>query len=104
VTFVSCELRVLSETSPGDGPTSDQAYDGRLPRTFASLGYMDSCRSIIDLIGPCESSLETALEIVSCLGASHGVQVTDVDIRGCHDVRISLRVPIPASVLLEPPG
>ncbi len=101
--FISCELRVLSET-PGDGPANDQCDDGRLPRTYASLGYLDSRRSIIDLIGPCESALETAVEIVSCLGASHGVQVTDVDIRGCHDVRISLRVPIPASVLLEPPG
>jgi hypothetical protein len=101
--FVSCELRVLSKTRTGAGLAGDQGYESVTPMTFASLGYLDSYRWIIDLIGPCESALETALEIVSCLGSSHGVQVTDVDIRGCHDVRFSLRVPIPESVLLEPP-
>jgi hypothetical protein len=101
--FVSCELRVLSQTRTGAGLAGDQGYESFASMTFASLGCLDSYRSIVDLIGPCESSLETALEIISCLGASHGVQVTDVDIRGCHDVRFSLRVPIPESVLLEPP-
>jgi hypothetical protein len=99
--FVTCQLHVLG----GGRSPSDPSGAGPSPlsdRTFASVEYFDSRRCVIDAITPHESALLTTLVMISGLVADHGAEIAEVDVRGCDDVRLVLKLPVPNSVMAEP--
>ena len=98
--FVTCQLHVLSGRSQGD-PAGGMP-PASSPRNFAAVDYFDSRRSVIDAIPPSESPLVTALGMIFGLVADHGAEIAEVDVRGPHDVRFALKLPVPDSVMAEP--
>jgi hypothetical protein len=99
--FVDCDLRVVS-----GGGTNERDHElGELgaPRlTFASLGYLDSRRSVIESMEGGGSPLSVGLEIVSLLVTRYRAEVSEVDIGGCNDIRFTLRIPVPQTTRTGP--
>ncbi len=99
--FVTCQLHVLSGRSHSD-PTGAMRRQPSPPRSFASVEYLESRRSVIGPIPAYESPLVTALVMISGLVADHGAEIAEVDVGGSHDVRIALKLPVPDAVMVEP--
>jgi hypothetical protein len=100
--FVGCDLRVLSGGGTSESGDHELGELGSPQLTFASLGYLDSHRSVIECMEGGGSSLGVGLEIVSLLVTRYRAEVSDVDIGGCNDVRYTLRIPMPETIATGP--
>jgi hypothetical protein len=100
--FVTCLLRVIGASSPGERSPSARGGHRTSRCVYASLCYLESGRAVIDILDDHASSLEAALGMASRLVRAYGAIVSDFSMSADNDVCFTLKVPIPDPMLAGP--